>query len=403
MKFIILNFFLRSPFPSQFLELLSPCSLAIWLYQLLTYPLCLKCSFHMLHWFFGVDDIPLSSLFPSFGSFAILLRFGLVLPLSALLHTRTRCCCWGRSRGRCLPSRLETSWLWWCSSNPVPVTGSGEPGRVILWSEQIFPTDFSNEGIHRTFIRGLIRVDAVGDGKAGGVHCCSPVISSLLFYSLQLCQNPVSDTYRKQRYFSFFHRAHNKTVGFMGTRCCSGQKCKAFRKELRNLCNEGSLGRFNVWHRNPATHLFLGTREMFYHNVDAFPGVFFPRFLIDGALGAAGVTLWGRVCAETPEGSWALPAWCCTFGLIMQHFLDKISLSEEAKRSELSGFIHMCMCRCSRLMMSVYNGQSHSEMLCASSLPIILQGAAWNLIKALLSILLPPQTGFLRCLNIMPR
>lgn len=127
----------------------------------------------------------------------------------------------------------------------------------------------------------------------------------------------------------------------------------------------------------------------------------FPQIL-DGCC-SWGLLVWPCGDVFVLRAAWALLGWSCTFVLIVQSLPDDISLPEEPKRCELSGYIHMCMYRDSRLMMSVCNGQSHWERLRASSLPIILLGAACNLIKALLSILLPPQTGFLWCLNIIPR
>lgn len=82
---------------------------------------------------------------------------------------------------------------------------------------------------------------------------------------------------------------------------------------------------------------------------------FSPRLLINAVH-------WGCWCdlvfvLRHLRAAWALSGWCCTFGLIIQHLPDNISLPGEPKRSELSGYIHMCTYRYSRLMMPVYNGE----------------------------------------------
>lgn len=148
-----------------------------------------------------------------------------------------------------------------------------------------------------------------------------------------------------------------------------------------------------IWHRKSVTHLFLGTREMFCHNVDAFPVLFSPRFLIDDVHGGCWCDLVGMcLCWGTwgwPGLSWlgvASLGWSCNTYLA-------IFLCQKSQKDLNYLVISICACRDIPDWWCLYKmGISLGN---ASSLPTILQGAVCNLIKALLSILLPPQTGFL--------
>lgn len=151
----------------------------------------------------------------------------------------------------------------------------------------------------------------------------------------------------------------------------------------------------------------LGSREIFYHNVYACPVLFFfPRFLIadvHGGCTAPGVTLWRCSYAEKPE-----EGGLGSTSLVMHFWVDHSLLtwqylSEKRKRAEeKTDYICMCMYIYSRLMMSVYNGQSHKGVDCTHWNCMGLQvfqsfcrEQACNLIKALLSIFLSSQLGVL--------
>lgn len=125
-----------------------------------------------------MDDIPLSSLFPSFGSSAILLRFGLVLPLSPLLYNKDKVLLLlGKEQQELLGDLVAA--MVQLKSHPCDTQENlAEPSLEV---SRFFPADFSSESLHRAFIQGWVRIDAVGAGKAGGVHCHLPVISSLQF------------------------------------------------------------------------------------------------------------------------------------------------------------------------------------------------------------------------------
>lgn len=143
---------------------------------------------------------------------------------------------------------------------PCPCENLPEPSFEV---SRFFPPDFSTESLHRAFIQGWIGVDAAGDGKAGGVQSLACDFVSPVLFSASILYKEQIHGEKRDSFLFFSHRAHDKAVEFMGTCCHSGQKCKVFRKELRHSCSEGSPGRSNVWHRKSATHLFLGTREVF--------------------------------------------------------------------------------------------------------------------------------------------
>lgn len=192
MKFIILNSFLCSLFPSQFLELLSPCSLAIWLHQLLTHPLCLKCSFpyaSLISWHGWHSSLLLVSLLWQ-SCHSPVIWFG-PSSLNPAVPQGQGAAAGGVANLVAVMVQLK----------PCPCENLPEPSFEV---SRFFPPDFSTESLHRAFIQGWIGVDAAGDGKAGGVQSLACDFVSPVFFSASILYKEQIHAEKRDSFLSFF-------------------------------------------------------------------------------------------------------------------------------------------------------------------------------------------------------